>query len=318
MEIIRDWRALPEASRRAAVALGNFDGVHRGHQRVIAAAADAAQRVGGPLGVIVFVPHPRVWFQPDATAFRLQTDGQRARALQALGVERLYELPFGAEMADMSDRDFVERVLRQGLGVSWVAAGFDITFGKDRSGTGEALAHYGERLGFGVTVVSAVTDAEGAKLSSSAVRQALADGRPELAAAILGRPFAIEGEVVHGAKRGRALGFPTANINLGDYVQPRFGVYATRTRLPDGRIVEGVSNLGVNPQFGGEPPQLETWLFDFDADLYGQVLESELIAFLRPEARFDTVETMTRQVFADADQARALLSAAVGAPTHRP
>lgn len=318
MEIVRDWRDLPERLRGASVALGNFDGVHRGHQRVVAAAADAAQRVRAPLGVIVFVPHPRVWFQPEATAFRLQTDGQRARALQALGVQRLYELPFGSHLAEMSDREFAQRVLSDGLGVSWVAAGFDITFGRDRSGNGESLAHYGERLGFGVTVVSAVTDAEGAKLSSSAVRQSLADGKPEQAAAILGRPFAIEGEVVHGAKRGRALGFPTANVNLGDYVHPRFGVYATRTRLPDGRMVDGVSNLGVNPQFGGEPPQLETWLFDFDEDLYGQTLDTELIAFLRPEAKFETVEAMTRQVFADAEAARALLSAAAGAPTERP
>lgn len=308
MGILRDWRGLAEGDRGACVALGNFDGVHRGHGRVIAAAADAALRLDAPLGAIVFAPHPRVWFQPDAAAFRLQTDDQRARALAALGVERLYELPFDAEMASMSDEAFAREVLAEGLGVRWVAAGFDITFGKGRTGDGERLREYGGRLGFGATVVQAVTDEAGDKLSSSAVRDALGAGQPDVAAAILGRPFAIEGRVRHGAKRGRALGFPTANVALGDYVRPRFGVYATRTRLPDGRVVEGVSNLGENPQFPGEEARLEVWLFDFDEQIYGWTIETELVAFLRPERVFDTVDDLVAQVFADAEAARAALA----------
>lgn len=308
MRILRDWRGLADEDRGVCVALGNFDGVHRGHQKVIAAAAEAAHALGAPLGVVVFAPHPRVWFQPEAAAFRLQTDAQRARALAALGVERLYELPFGAEMAGMSDEAFAREVLSEGLGARWVAAGFDITFGKGRTGDGERLREYGDRLGFGATVVQAVTGVTGEKLSSSAVRDALAAGEPQLAAAVLGRPFAIEGEVRHGAKRGRALGFPTANVALGDYVRPRFGVYATRTRLPDGRVVEGVSNLGENPQFPGDDARLEVWLFDFDEQIYGWTLETELIAFLRPETVFDTVDGLVAQVFKDADAARAALA----------
>ncbi len=309
MRIVRGWEALTSELRGASAALGNFDGVHRGHQRVIAAAKDGAGAARLPVGAVLFDPHPRLWFQPDAEPFRLQSDAQRARALAALGVDLLYVLPFDARLAGMSDEVFARMVLSDGLGVRHVAAGFDITFGKDRSGDGDALRRYGERLGFATTIVEPVAAADGEKLSSSAVRSALRDGRPEAAAAILGRPFALEGAVEHGAKRGRALGFPTANVPLGDYVRPRLGVYAVRTRLPDGRRLDGVANLGVNPQFGGSEARLEVWLFDFDEDLYGRVIETELVAFLRPEATFDSVEALTAQVFRDADDARHALAA---------
>ena len=308
METVRAWRGLPETQRGAAIAIGNFDGVHRGHAHVIAAAAEAARRTGAPLGAAVFDPHPRRWFQPEAEAFRLTTDGQRARALAGLGVERLYALPFEAEMASMTDADFARRVLAEGLGVRHVAAGFDFSFGAGRTGDGDLLRAYGERFGFGVSIVEPVADEEGLKLSSTSVRLALEAGRPEQAAEVMGRPFAIEGIVVEGAKLGRTLGFPTANVPLGDYVRPRFGVYATRTRLPDGRVVEGVSSIGVNPTVGGTEARLEAWLFDFDADLYGQVVETELVAFLRPEERFDGLETLTAQVMADAEVARRLFA----------
>lgn len=306
MEVVRAWRGLPDAQRGASIAIGNFDGVHRGHAHVIAAAAEAARELSVPLGAAVFDPHPRRWFQPEAEAFRLTTDGQRARALAALGVERLYALPFEAEMAGMTDEAFARRVLAEGLGVKHVAAGFDFSFGAGRTGDGDLLRRYGERFGFGVTIVEPVADEEGLKLSSTSVRLALEAGRPEQAAQVLGRPFAVEGEVVHGDKRGRALGFPTANVPLGDYVRPRFGVYATRTRLDDGRVVEGVSFIGTNPTVGGTEARLEAWLFDFDEDLYGRVIETELIAFLRPEERFDSLEALTAQVMADAALARRL------------
>jgi riboflavin kinase/FMN adenylyltransferase len=190
-----------------------------------------------------------------------------------------------------------------------VVAGFDFSFGASRTGDGDLLRLYGERYGFGVTVVEPVADDDGRKLSSTAVRLALEAGRPEEAAAILGRPFAVEGEVVQGRQLGRTLGFPTANVALGDYVRPRLGVYATRTRLPEGRTLNGVTSIGENPTVGGNPARLESWLFDFDGDLYGQTVETELIAFLRPEERFDTLEALSVQVMHDAEIARKLFAA---------
>jgi riboflavin kinase/FMN adenylyltransferase len=307
LKIVTRWRDLDPDLRGAAVALGNFDGVHRGHQRVIAAAAQAAREHACPLGVINFEPHPRRFFQPDAEPFRLMTQGQVARALDALGVDILYALPFGPEMAAMTDEDFARDVLADGLGVAHVAAGFDITFGKGRTGDPESLKAYGDRFGFSVSIAERLGDADEAKYSSSAVRRALAGGQPERAAEILGRPFAIEGVVVEGQKLGRQLGFPTANVGLSDYVVPRFGVYATRTRLDDGRVIPGVSNLGRNPTTGLVEPRLETWLFDFDEDLYGQTVETALVAWLRPEEKFDGLEPLVAQVMADAERARALL-----------
>ena len=307
MRIVHGWKNLEPAERGAAVALGNFDGVHRGHQRVIAQAAAAAMALKAPLGVISFEPHPRRIFQPDAPAFRIMGADQQARALAALGVDLFYVLPFDREMANLTDREFVERVLVEGLGVRHVAVGFDISFGKGRTGSPELMVDYGHAYGFTVSVAAALGGNHG-KYSSTGVREALRDGRPEEAAAILGRPFAIEGVVEHGRKLGRTLGFPTANVALTDYVTPRLGVYATRTRLADGREVAGVASIGVNPTIPGEiAPRLEVCLFDFDEDLYDQVIETDLIAFLRPEEKFAGLEPMIEQIARDADQARALL-----------
>lgn len=306
LRVIHHWKGLAEGDRGAAVALGNFDGVHRGHQRVIAQAAKGAQAHGCPLGVISFEPHPRRVFQPDQPTFRLMTPHQQARALEDLGVDRFYILNFDYEMASLTDREFVEKVLVGGLGVRHVAVGFDISFGKGRSGSPEAMRAYGEEFGFSVSVAEAV-GSDGEKFSSTAVRQALRDGHPEVAAAILGRPFAIEGVVRRGKQLGRELGFPTANVMLGDYVVPKFGIYATRTRLPDGREIAGASSIGVNPTTGQEQPRLEVWLFDFDEDLYGQQIETDLIAFLRPEEKFETIELMVEQIRRDEAAARRLL-----------
>ena len=307
MRIVHDWKGLADIDRGAAVALGNFDGVHRGHQQVIALAAKAAGELKAPLGVISFDPHPRRIFQPDSPSFRLMQPDQQARALAGLGVDISYVLPFTREFAEMTDREFVVEVLHRGLGVRDVAVGFDISFGKGRTGSPETMARYGEELGFGVSVAEAVGDGN-AKYSSTAVREVLRDGHPEIAASILGRPFAIEGMVEHGRQLGRTLGFPTANVDLRDYVLPRFGVYATRTRLPDGREIAGVANIGVNPTIDGEiAPRLEVWLFDFDEDIYDQVIETDLVAFLRDEARFDGLDPMVAQIRTDAAQARALL-----------
>lgn len=307
MRIVRDWRGLAADETGAAVALGNFDGVHRGHQAVIAAARDAATARGAPLGVVTFEPHPRRYFQPDAAPFRLMTSAQQARALDALGVDILYVLPFDAAMVAMSAETFAREVLSQGLGVVHVAAGFDFTFGAKRTGDARTLQALGEALGFGVSIVSPVGDETGYKVSSTAVRQALEQGRPDLAAELLGRPFAIEGVVEEGRKLGRTLGFPTANVELGRYLRPRLGVYATRTRLADGRVLKGVANIGQNPAAGLVEPRLEVWLFDFDGDLYGQTIETELAVFQRPERNFDSLEALTAQVMADAEEARRLL-----------
>jgi riboflavin kinase/FMN adenylyltransferase len=314
LRLIKGWKDLPQGDRGAAcTGVGNFDGVHRGHQQVIALAAKAAGELGVPLGVITFDLHPRAYFRPDEPAFRLMKPDQQARALEALGVDMLYVLPLDAELAEMTDRQFATEVLHQGLGVRHVAVGFDNSFGKDRTGTPQTMRAYGAEMGFGVSVAEPVEDGSGEKFSSSAVRAALRDGHPDAAARILGRPFAIEGAVQRGRQLGRKLGFPTANVALTDYVIPKFGVYATRTRLPDGRDIPGVANLGVNPTIEGvRIPLLEVWLFDFDEDIYDQVIETDLIAFLRPELKFDGLEAMTVQVMKDAKTARDLLMPEMG------
>jgi len=312
LKVVHHWRGLAEADKGAALALGSFDGVHKGHQIVIADAAKAAQRLGVPLGVISFEPHPRMHFRPGEPPFRLMNPHQLARTLDGMGVDRLYLLPFGLEMAEFSDHDFVRDVLVSGLGIKHVAVGFDITFGKGRTGDPQLMRHYGDEFGFSVSVAEAAGD-EAGKFSSTTARQALRDGHPEEAAEVLGRPFAIEGLVQKGRQLGRQLGFPTANVPLGDYVAPRFGVYATRTRLKDGRELQGVANIGVNPTTGLVDPRLEVWMFDFDEDIYGETIETDLIAFLRPEETFRDadgnfdVPAMVDQVHEDARQAKAIL-----------
>ncbi|HWF00891.1 MAG TPA: bifunctional riboflavin kinase/FAD synthetase [Caulobacteraceae bacterium] len=306
MKVLHGWKHLPPADRGAAVALGNFDGVHLGHQVVIGQAAEAARALDAPLGVISFEPHARMHFEPDAPPFRLMNPNQLARTAAGLGADILYLLPFGAEMANFSDREFAHEVLAQSLGVRHVAIGFDITFGKGRTGDPQTMELYGEEFGFSVSVAQAVSG-DGGKISSTAIREALREGRPDVAAGLLGRPFAIEGVVQKGRQLGRKLGFPTANVPLNDYVAPRFGVYATRTRLHDGRELGGVANIGINPTTGEVAPRLEVWLFDFDEDIYGETIETDLVSFLRPEEKFASIDIMVEQVHRDARDAKALL-----------
>lgn len=307
IQIVHGWRDVAPDHRGGAAAVGAFDGVHRGHQAVIGAARDAARTLGAPLAIVTFEPHPRRWFQPDAAPFRLMTVGQMARALEDQGVVRLHVLPFDAEMAAMSDADFARDVLAAGLGLTHAAVGFDFTYGKGRTGSPQALAQAGRTLGFGVSVTERVDDEGGLKLSSSAVREALAAGDMARASRILGRPFAIEGEVIHGDKRGRTIGVPTANVAMGDYMRPAYGVYATRTRLANGRLIDGVANLGVRPMFEIAQPLLEVWLLDFEGDLYGETLETQLIERLRGEMTFDGLEALKTQIDADAAAARVAL-----------
>ena len=308
MHRIQGWRDRPSAAQGAALALGNFDGVHRGHRQVIAAAARSAAAMSVPLGVITFNPHPRRWFNPAGPPFQLTSVDQLGRILDGLGVDRLYSLPFDAQMAALSDEAFAREVLVEGLGARHVAAGFDVTFGAGRTGSPQLLRDYGRRFGFGVSIADPVVDAEGRKCSSSAVREALRAGDTAHAAELLGRPFAIEGVVVHGAKLGREMGFPTANIALEDYVRPIYGIYAARTRLADGREIPGIAYIGVRPTvLDGLEERLEVFLLDFDEDLYGQTLEVDLITWLRGDAKFASLDEMIEQMNRDVEQTRRLL-----------
>jgi riboflavin kinase/FMN adenylyltransferase len=309
LQVFHHYRDLGSEARGAAVAFGTFDGVHLGHQEVIRQAGEAAYELGAPLGVVSLEPHPNRLFFPDSPPFQIMNQHQFARAVAELGAERLYLLPFGHQMASLSDRAFVEDILVRGLGVRHVAVGFDVTFGNGRTGNPDAMRRYGEEFGFSVSVAGEVDGPDGAKVSSTAVREAVRDGHPEKAARLLGRPFAIEGLVEKGQQLGRKLGIPTANVSLGEYVAPRLGVYATRTRLKDGRHLPGATNIGMNPTTGLVEARLEVWLFDFDEDIYGEVIETELVAFIRPEEKFPSIEDMLRVIARDAAKARKILGA---------
>jgi riboflavin kinase/FMN adenylyltransferase len=307
MKTLRGWRGLGPEDKGACVAFGAFDGVHRGHRRVIGLAAEHARQLDAPLGVVSFEPHPWRWFHPEDPPFLLATEAQQSRRFRELGAERHYVLPFDDHLAGLSAEAFVDEVLVQGLGIRHIVVGFDATFGRGRTGDGELLRRLGHEHGFGVSIAQPVSDRHGLKLSSTAARRALQAGEPRLAAEILGQPFAIEGEVVEGRKLGRELGFPTANVQLGDYVRPRLGIYAVRSRLPDGRILDGVASIGMNPTVGLVEARLEVCLFDFDEDLYGKVIETELIEYLRPELKFVNLDAMVEQMKSDAQTARRLL-----------
>jgi riboflavin kinase/FMN adenylyltransferase len=304
MQIYRDWRGLPEVTRGAAVALGNFDGVHLGHASVIRLAH--AARPDRPAGVLTFEPHPREFFRPQDPPFRLTLSHERALALAALGVSFVVELPFDEAFSHLSAEQFVREVLVDGLGAAHLACGADFAFGYRRGGDVAFLAARAEALGMGLTSVQPVADAEG-PISATRVRRLLQDGYPERAAALLGRPFSIRGEVTHGDKRGRTIGFPTANVALGRHLEPARGVYAVTARLADGRVTKGVANLGQRPTVGGTESRLEAHLFDFAGDLYGSELTVELRSFLREEKKFGSFEALTGQIAKDAAQARALL-----------
>jgi riboflavin kinase/FMN adenylyltransferase len=305
MQILRDWRGLPEGARGGVVALGNFDGVHLGHAHVLRTAH--AARPDAPRAVLTFEPHPRELFRPDDPPFRLTLSEERAAALGALGVELLYELPFDRRFSEMSAEAFVGEVLHHGIGAKHLVCGPDFAFGYRRGGDVAFLAERAEALGIGLTVATPFGDATG-PISSSRIRRALQDGYPEQAARMLGRAWTIRGEVRHGDARGRLIGFPTANIALGRHLEPARGVYAVTVRLPDGTTARGVANVGRRPTVSvGLESRLEVHLFDFAADLYGATLSVALHAFLRSEQRFAGIEELTAQIARDAAEARRLL-----------
>ena len=292
MEALGPKASVPEDARGAAIALGNFDGVHLGHQAVIASARAIADERGIALGAAVFEPHPRRFFKPDLPPFRLQTRAQRAGALGEAGVKEVFEIGFDAALSQSSDREFAERILRDLLGATHVSVGADFRFGKGRMGDAASLARLGDEFGFSVDAVAPVSEGI-ERVSSTRIREAIGAGEMDRAAVMLGRRWAVEGEVLRGFQRGRDFGFPTANLALGDYVRPRLGVYAAYADLGDGYFLAGVTSVGVNPTVGPLPePVLETHIFDFSGDLYGKQIEVQPVAFLRDEAKFDDVEAM--------------------------
>jgi len=306
MERLDNGSPVPAHLRGGIVALGNFDGFHLGHQAVIGRAVERARAEGRPAIVATFDPHPKRYFQPRSGHFRLTTLDQRARLFAEAGVDAMLVFHFDAALAGLSAREFAERQLVEILGVGGVVTGGDFTFGKGREGDVAMLAELGGALGYSAEVVAPVT-LDGETVSSSRIRDYLRAGDPRGAAKLLTRPFAIEGPVQHGAKLGRELSYPTANMSLANYLRPAYGIYAVRGRLADGRVLNGVANLGIRPSF--DPPEelLESFFFDFDDDLYDQVLEVSLIDYLRPEAKFDSMDALRVQMDADAAKARALL-----------
>ena len=306
MEIHHDWRALPLHVRGATVALGNFDGVHRGHAHVLSRAH--AARPETTLAVLTFEPHPRAFFRPDDPPFHLTNSAERAAALAQLGVRHVIEVRFDAAFSALSADEFVHRVLHDSVGAVHVACGADFAFGHRRGGDVGFLAQAVERLGIGLTVVPALADVQG-PISSTRIRRALQDGYPERAADDLGRPWSISGEVVHGDARGRTIGFPTANIALGSHLEPARGVYAVTAMLGGARVA-GVANIGRRPTVAeGAVSRLEAHFFDFAGDLYGQDVAVSLHAFLRSEQKFSGLDALKAQIATDSAQARAVLAA---------
>jgi riboflavin kinase / FMN adenylyltransferase len=311
VRIFRHFEDVPAACRRAVVAIGNFDGVHRGHRALIAEAKNQAEARGVPLAVLSFEPHPQEYFRPSPESFRLTPLRTKARLLADLGVDALFALTFDGEMARRSPEDFVQNVLVVGLGIGGVVVGHDFEFGQKRAGNLATLSLLGEKQGFTVTAFDTVTASGDEKISSTLIRQLLKQAKPEEAARLLGHAWAVEARVEHGDARGRKMGFPTANMHLGHCLAPAFGVYAVRVAILDGdRVVarhDGVANFGIRPMYQVDVPLLETHLFDFDGDLYGKYLSVELIRYIRPEAKFPSLDALIAQIAADAAKAREIL-----------
>ncbi len=295
----------------AVVAIGNFDGVHRGHGAVIGAALARARALGRPAAALTFAPHPRRFFRPQEPLFTLSSLADKLRLLAATGLDGAVVMTFDAALATTPAEDFIGDILAGRLAIGGAAIGFDFHFGKNRTGSPAYLAEQGARLGFAVDVVPPLED-EGRPVSSGSIRQALAAGRVVEAAELLGYPWFVTAEVIHGDKRGRDLGFPTANMALAPACGLKHGIYAVRARV-DGELRDGVASFGRRPMFDDGAPLLEVFLFDFAGDLYGKVIEVAFIGWIRPELKFDSVEALMRQMDLDAALARDALSRAAGA-----
>ncbi|WP_438955396.1 bifunctional riboflavin kinase/FAD synthetase [Cognatiyoonia sp.] len=310
MRIIRDTQFIDPADRGAAAAIGNFDGVHLGHQAVIDIARKEAEKSGAPLGIMTFEPHPRSFFGRVDVPFRLMNAESKASQMEKLGVEKLYEVPFNKALAALTPEEFAQEIIHNRLGLKHVVVGEDFCFGKGRAGTVTDLQAFGTQMGFGLTIAPMVEIGVG-EVSSTSIRDALTDGRPRDAAAMLGHWHRIEGEVIRGDQRGRDMGYPTANMGLDALHPPKFGVYAVKVDVLDGAYAgtyDGAASIGTRPMFGENLPNCETFLFDFKGDLYGASLSVALVEFLRPELKFNSLDALISQMNADCDQARYILS----------
>jgi riboflavin kinase/FMN adenylyltransferase len=311
MRIFRHYQDIPDGFKGGVIAIGNFDGVHRGHQALMTEARRLAAERNAIFGVLAFEPHPQEFFRPGGECFRLTPFRTKARLIAEQGADAMFVLTFDAAMAARSAQDFILDVLIEGLAAGAVVVGADFQFGKRRAGNTAVLAYMGEMEGLGVTIFPPVEDERHGKISSSRIRAALTAGRPEEAAKLLGHLWTVESRVEHGEGRGRTIGVPTANMRIDDYLTPAFGVYAVRaTVMEDEKPAgchDGVANFGIRPMFELPTPLLETYLFDFSSDLYGRHLAVEFVAYLRPEATLPNLESLKGQIAADIEAARVAL-----------
>jgi riboflavin kinase/FMN adenylyltransferase len=307
MERLHHKDDVPAHLRGSIMALGNFDGFHLGHQAVVGRAIDRARAEGRPVIVATFDPHPVRLFRPDAPPFRLTSLDQRERLFGEAGADAMLVFHFDTKLAAMSAADFV-RLLVDRMGAAGVVTGEDFTFGRARSGNIETLRDVGGPLGLTAEAVAPVADVDGLIVSSSRIREALHAGDCSTATRLLTRPFAIEGEVQHGDKVGRTLGFPTANVDMKTYLRPAYGVYAVCGRLPGGQVAHGAANVGIRPQFDPPKELLEPHFFDFDGDLYGQTIEVDFIERIRGEEKFAGLDALRDQIARDCEDARAILA----------
>lgn len=311
MQIIRHYEHVPPGLRGAVYALGNFDGVHLGHQQVIGKAAEIAKEMGAPLGVLVFEPHPQQFFFPDRPFFRLTPFRAKARLLEGMGVDILAALPFDQAMSQKLAPEFVLDVLVNGLHAVHVVAGYDFRFGKGRGGDAAALSYMGEMEGYGVSIVEEVQSG-GVTYSSTRIRELLAIGDPRGAAELLGHWWTVETHIQQGDMRGRTIGFPTANLSLEEHVLPALGVYAVKVEIEDGPhkgVYDGVANVGRRPTFDKQDVLLEAHIFDFEGDVYGIHAAISFIEYLRPERKFDGLDSLKAQIAKDSARAREVLAA---------
>lgn len=312
MRIFRHYQDIPDAFKGGVVAIGNFDGVHRGHQALMAEARRLASERNAIFGVLAFEPHPQEFFRPQDECFRLTPFRTKTRLIAEQGADAMFALAFDSAMAEKSAQDFILEVLIGGLGAGAVVVGTDFQFGRGRAGNTAVLAYMGEMEGLGVVIFRPVEDERHGKISSSRIRTALKEGRVEEATQLLGHFWIMESRVEHGDGRGRMIGVPTANVRPEGYLTPAFGVYAVRATImeddkPAGRYA-GVANFGIRPMFEVHAPLLESWLFDFSGDLYGKRLAVELVKYLRAEAKFSDLDALKKQILADAEGARAALA----------
>jgi riboflavin kinase/FMN adenylyltransferase len=308
MERLTNDGGVPAHLRGSIIALGNFDGFHLGHQAVVGRAVDKARAEGRPAIVATFDPHPVRLFVPDAAPFRLTTLDRRERLFAAAGADAMLVFQFNRELAARTAEEFVA-MLADDFGAAGVVTGEDFTFGKGRAGNIAVLRDLGERIGLTAEAVAPIVDDTGESISSSRIRDALVAGDCATATRLLSRPFAIEGVVIDGDKRGRTIGFPTANMELANYLRPAYGIYAVRVHLPDERVRGGAASLGIRPMFDPPKELLETYLFDFEEDLYGKTIEVALIERLRGEEKFDGLDALVAQMNDDVARARVILAA---------